>query len=114
VAPVEGYFFDNETMIDFASAAFTAEAEADVWKSAYAKLKEDMENQLDMQIQIATRLSSDLRDLSSKFNAERTNYEKLLRKSKMPGLGIYAGYGLSYPSNNLEFNVGVGLVFRVY
>jgi outer membrane receptor for monomeric catechols len=107
VAPTSGYFFEEAALVEFATAAFTYEAENETWQSAYWELDgkykkslSDFERRLDV--------------ISEKHNEERAQWKLDLAKAKrrghLPGIGFFAGAG--YTGSGIEPVIGFGLVWK--
>jgi hypothetical protein len=95
--------------VEFATAAFTYEAEADAWERAYWELDDKFKRSLS---------SADLRltDISAKHNAAGEAWKRELAKAKrrehMPGLGIFIGAG--HTGSGVEPVIGIGLTWKVF
>ncbi len=114
MATEPGYFFTEPQLLEFTEAAFTYEAESQLWQDAYWEQNRTMS-------QMATEYAAYRRDRDlalsqerSAREAEKTSYETALRSAKrqarLPGWGVFAGMG--YTFDEFRFTVGVGFVLK--
>lgn len=122
VADKSGYFMDETTMVEFASAAFTYEAELKAWETAYWELDSKFASFIASSDLRIKSLDDHINILDMQYDQSKAEWEKresqlekaltkAKRRASLPGLGLFAGYGGN--GGNFGFTVGVGLVWRV-
>lgn len=80
--------------------------ERDSWKRAFESSQN--ENR-EFQQKMEERFSA----LEQNISAERTAWKKEIRKSKAPGFGIFAGYGMNGMGEG-NFVYGAGIVWKIW
>lgn len=98
---------DEPTMVDFATAAMTYEAELKVWQTAYNELNIKFESALSG---FDKRLDLIQQEHDRVVESYKTSLSKAKRASKSPGFGVFAGLGLS--KDGPEAVVGIGFVLK--
>ena len=101
-----GYFMADDAMREFATAAFTYEAESLLWQKAYHELSEQARAR-------ALALQGELSALRRDLDLERAQWRGALRKARSPGFGVFAGVGYS-AGGEINAVVGVGVVWKIF
>lgn len=62
----------------------------------------------------ADKVMERLNNIEADFNAREKAWKKELRKSRLPGFGIFAGAGYGTGGNNIQAVFGAGLVWKLW
>jgi hypothetical protein len=79
---------------------------AEYWETAHGALSEEFRAYID-------KTDERLTGIESSIEAERNAWENEIRKTKLPGLGVFAGAGYG-AAGQVQAVVGVGLVWRLW
>lgn len=111
-----GYFFDEAAMVEFATAAFTYEAEAAAWETAYWELDSKFAafvTSADLHVKsIEAKYDVNQQTWKERESALEKSLKRAQRRASLPGLGVFAGYGAG-SGGSPGFTVGVGLIWRI-
>ena len=103
-----GYFFTEEQLTEFATAAFTYEAESAAWRKAYWELDQKYKRML-------SDFDSRLDVISARHEETIAAYGKELSKARrrehLPGIGFFVGP--VYNGSDVELGAGIGLVWKM-
>jgi hypothetical protein len=108
-APTSGYFFEEAALAEFATAAFTYEAESLAWQRAYWELDGRHRKALS---DFDARLGVVAERHGAAVDAYEKEMSKARRRERLPGLGVFAGVG--YGGDGVEPVIGVGLVWKLF
>ncbi len=106
LTPAPGYWTDEQGGRDTYSAIKYYRLRGDKLEEAYNELNQ-------MTLAHNEAMSQKIDDLIKAQDAERAAWKAELRKARMPGVGIFAGYGFGYEGHN-DFVVGIGLVWKIW
>ena len=104
-AKEEGYFLNANALSSLTAASKTYRLERDEWEKAYYDLSDKITEQNKI-------LQNQLEDVKEQLNNERDAWKKTVRRAKSPGIGVFAGYGVTGTGSG-EAVVGVGVVWRI-
>lgn len=105
-----GYWVSEQGARDTLSALRYYRQRGDVWEQAYLDLKTETEA-------LVERFEARVKAVEDALNNERAAWAlavaKAEAKSKAPGFGFFAGYGVT-PNDGGEFVIGAGLVWKIW
>jgi hypothetical protein len=105
VAEEESYVMNEEALRTTYAAIATYKQERNAWENAYHELNRTSS-------EYAISQEKKLANLESILNAERDSWRQMIRRARMPGVGIFAGAG--YTGTEVKFVIGVGAVWRLF
>ena len=104
--PVSGYWTDEQGGRDTYSALRYYRERGDKLEQAYAELYE-------AGVAHNEQTLAQMKQLIDAQETERKGWQAELRRAKGPGLGLFAGAGVT-PSGEVEFVAGIGLVWKIW
>lgn len=105
VSPAEGYWLDVPTGRNLLHMVRTYRERAEYWEREHGALSEEFSAYID-------KTDARLTGIESSIEAERKAWNRELRKSRLPSLGVFAGIGYT-TSGSVEGVVGVGVVWKI-
>ncbi len=90
---------------DFVAIKRTAQEQVAVLNDELATARSERDEAMDL-----NRLAT---DINTEFAKENTRLRRDLKKARDPGIGLYAGFGIS-PSGVGELSIGAGFVWKPF
>lgn len=59
-------------------------------------------------------MAAQIAEIREAHAKERQEYQRELRRTRAPGLGVFAGAGYAPADSEVRFVVGVGLVWKIF
>ncbi len=106
VSPADGYWLDVPTGRNLLHMVRTYREKSEYWEREHGALSDEFRAYID-------KTDERLTGIESNIEAERKSWKNEIRKSRLPGLGVFAGAGYS-ASGNVDAVVGIGLVWRLW
>lgn len=101
-----GYYLSEQAGRDILAGWSSDRTEKEVYKAAL----DDMHYEWQL---FKASMESQIADIREAHQEEREEWQKALRKSRSPGLGIFLGAGYG-SRGETEVVIGVGLVWKVF